>query len=73
MVRWLKSFEQGIALPLADAMEGAPEPMPDEGPDRTAEAIRRALPQLLKIDRYERRAAARRDRAVRQLCRSRGC
>jgi hypothetical protein len=41
---------------------------------RYAEALRLALPELLKLDRYERRAAARRDRAIRRLhqrrCRS---
>jgi hypothetical protein len=39
-------------------------PMPPQGPDRSAEAIPRALPELRKLDRYERRAAARRDRAL---------
>jgi hypothetical protein len=39
-------------------------PMPPQDPDRSAEAIRRALPELRKLDRYERRAAARRDRAL---------
>jgi hypothetical protein len=39
-------------------------PMPPQDPDRSAEAIRRALPELRKLERYERRAAARRDRAV---------
>ena len=38
--------------------------MPSQEPDRSAEALRRALPELRKLDRYERRAAARRDRAV---------
>jgi len=38
--------------------------MPSQEPDRSAEAVRRALPELRKLDRYERRAAARRDRAV---------
>ncbi len=38
--------------------------MPSHEPDRSAEAIRRVLPELRKLDRYERRAAARRDRAV---------
>jgi hypothetical protein len=33
-------------------------------PDRSAEAIRRVLPDLRKLDRYERGAAARRDRAA---------
>jgi hypothetical protein len=36
-------------------------------PERTAEAIRRALPELVKFDRYESRAAARRDRAVLEI------
>jgi hypothetical protein len=38
--------------------------MPSQEPDRSTEAIRRALPELRKLDRYERRAAARRDRAL---------
>jgi hypothetical protein len=43
-----------------------PEPtaLPSQEPDRSAEAIRRVLPELRKLDRYERRAAARRDRAL---------
>ena len=41
--------------------------MPPHGPDRSAEAVRRVLPELRKFDRYERRAAARRDRAVLNL------
>ena len=39
--------------------------MPTTEPERSAEAIRRALPELMKLDRYERRAAARRVRALR--------
>jgi hypothetical protein len=46
---------------LPKSVNGA-APMPAEEPARTAEAVRRALPQLLKLDRYARRAAARRDR-----------
>jgi hypothetical protein len=41
--------------------------MPSQEPDRSAEAIRRVLPELRKLDRYERRAAAQRERAVRSL------
>jgi hypothetical protein len=37
---------------------------------RTTEAIARALPDLLRLNRYERRAAARRDRAIRALTQS---
>jgi hypothetical protein len=33
----------------------------------SAEAMRRALPELLKVDRYERRAAARREKALRRV------
>ena len=35
------------------------------GPERSAEAVRRVLPGLLKLGRYERRAAALRDRSAR--------
>src|SRR5262245_49686684 len=38
--------------------------MPSQEPDRSAEAVRRVLPELRKLERYERRAAARRDRGV---------
>jgi hypothetical protein len=44
-----------------------PAPLPATEPGRTAEALRRALPELIKLDRYERRAAGRRDRAIRLL------
>ena len=39
--------------------------MPTEEPERTAEAVRRTLPELAKLDRYETRAAAQRDRSER--------
>jgi hypothetical protein len=38
--------------------------MPSQEPYRSAEAIRRVLPELRRLDRYERRAAVRRRRAV---------
>jgi hypothetical protein len=38
--------------------------MPSQEPYRSAEAIRRVLPELRRLDRYERRAAVRRHRAV---------
>jgi hypothetical protein len=41
--------------------------MPSQEPDRLAEAIRRVLPELCKLERYERRAAGRRYRAVANL------
>ena len=41
--------------------------MPSQQPERLAEAIRRVLPQLRKLDRYERRAAAQRERGFSSL------
>ena len=45
--------------------------MPTEEPERTAEALRRALPELAKLYRYESRAVARRDRAIREIVKRR--
>ena len=45
-----------------------PEPaMPSQEPQRTAEAVRRILPDLIKLHRYESRAVSRRDRAIRAI------
>jgi hypothetical protein len=46
-----------------------PEPpeLPIKEPERTTEAMRRALPELIKLDRYERAAAQRRERACREI------
>jgi hypothetical protein len=41
--------------------------MPTQEPQRTAEAMRRALPVLIKLNRYEARAVSRRDRAIREI------
>jgi hypothetical protein len=41
--------------------------MPSQEPQRTAEAVRRALPALLRLARYESRAVTRRDRAIRAI------
>jgi len=59
--RVLKSIVRGLPCDLS--IPPAPS-MPTSEPDRTAEAMRRALPELLKLDRYERCAAARRDKAA---------
>jgi hypothetical protein len=48
------------------AVDDLPE-MPTEEPQRTAEALRRALPFLMKLQRFEARAVAKRDRGVRAL------
>jgi hypothetical protein len=64
IMRALTSIDRGLALDLSVPV---PPNMPSSEPERSAEALRRALPELLKLDRYERRAAARCDRANRQL------
>jgi len=62
MIRLLHAFDRGrLILPKPVASSAT---MPSQEPDRSAEAVRRVLPELRKLDRYERRAAVRRDRAV---------
>jgi hypothetical protein len=59
-----------LGVRLANKPNCAVDPlpaMPTEEPARTMEAVRRALPDLIRLDRYESRAIARRDRAVRRL------
>ena len=43
------------------------ENMPTQEPERTAEAVRRALPELVKLNRYQVRAASRRNRAIKEI------
>ena len=63
IIRLLNAFCPGrVALPLDSSAT-----MPSQEPDRSAEAIRRVLSELRKLDRYERRAAALREQAVRSL------
>src|SRR5215469_4442456 len=65
MIRLLNALDRGrliIPKPI-----DASATMPSQEPDRSAEAVRRVLPELRKLDRYERRAAAQRERAVRSL------
>jgi hypothetical protein len=60
-IRFLKALQRGQVAP------GPIDPsatMPTQEPARSVEAIQRALPELVKLGRYEQSAAARRDRAV---------
>jgi hypothetical protein len=65
-----------IKLMLFGKVPGFPPPpdpsesMPEDEPGRTIEAVRRALPELEKLERYEKRATARRDRAIREIVKS---
>jgi hypothetical protein len=43
------------------------ESMPTLPSERTAEAVRRALPELVKLNRYQVRAASRRNRAIKEI------
>jgi hypothetical protein len=62
IIQLLNAFYPGrVGLPKPS---DASATMPSQEPERSAEAIRRVLPKLRKLNRYERRAAARRDRAV---------
>jgi hypothetical protein len=63
----LQLFGVRLEGPPKFADDDVPE-MPTEEPQRTAEAVRRALPALLKLQRYEARAVARRDQAIRKCC-----
>jgi hypothetical protein len=62
MIRLVNAFDRGRPLVLKPIDASAT--MPPQEPDRSAEAIRRVLPELRKLDRYERRAAVRRDQAA---------
>jgi len=61
-------IERVTAFGGFDAVDPLPA-MPSQEPQRTAEAVRRALPDLLKLYRYESRAITRRDRAIRAIAR----
>jgi hypothetical protein len=67
-----RALKRGDPLFALSPALPAPE-MPSAEPARTAEAVRRALPELVKLDRYERRATARRDRLVARLALEKCC
>lgn len=65
--RYLKLALRRKAVPPRPTPEDPWSTMPCDEAERTAEAVRRALPQLARLDRYEARAVARRDRAIRAI------
>jgi hypothetical protein len=65
-IQLLNSIERNRASIVPEPIESATT-LPALDPDRMAEAVRRALPELIKLDRYERRFCAARDRAVLSL------
>jgi hypothetical protein len=74
--RWLKQIgiwlmkNRGSEPPLPEFKDPSAT-MPSQEPQRSSEAMRRMLPDLIKLNRYESRAVARRDRAVRQITKER--
>jgi hypothetical protein len=66
IIRFFNAVDRGQVTSFPEPVDSS-APMPLQAPYRSAEAIRRVLPELRKLDRYERRAAGRRDQAVRAL------
>lgn len=64
-LRYLKLALRSSASPSARSDPSAT--MPSDEVARDAEAVRRALPELARLDRYEARAINRRDRAIRAM------
>ena len=61
IIRTINALDRGSFLP--EPVDSSAT-MPSQEPYRSAEAVRRVLPELRKLDRYERRAAVRRHQAV---------
>ena len=66
IIRAIHALERGRISSLPEPINSSAT-MPPQEPYRLAEAVRRVLPELRKLDRYEHRAAVRRDQAVRVL------
>jgi hypothetical protein len=65
VVRFFEALDRGrLILPKRSDPSAT---MPSQEPYKSAEAVRRVLPVLRRLNQYERRAAARRDRAVLDL------
>src|SRR5262245_15389244 len=66
IIRAIRALERGRISPLPEPINSRAT-MPSHEPYKSAEDIRRVLPELRKLDRYEHRAAMRRDQAGRGL------
>jgi hypothetical protein len=67
-LRHFKARLSGAApqSPVQDVIDST-ENMPTQQSERTVEAVRRALPELVKLNRYQVRAASRRNRAIKEI------
>ncbi len=75
-VRWLIAMdlwmtEEKGTRPPRPKLKDPSATLPSLEPQRSSEAVRRILPNLIQLDRYECRAAARRDRAIRAITKRR--
>jgi hypothetical protein len=70
-LRYLKAMLAGRAPPMLPERIDPVATLPTAEPERTAEAVRRALPELVKLNRYESRAVSQRNRAIRQIVKTR--
>jgi hypothetical protein len=70
-MRYLMSILSGKTPPVLPERIDPSATMPPQEPERTAEAVRRTLPELMKLNRYEFRAVSRRNRAIRDIIRIR--
>lgn len=66
-LRYLKLALRTNASPPRPPPRGPSATGPSDEADGVAEAVRRALPELARLDRYEARATSRRDRAIRAM------
>jgi hypothetical protein len=71
-VKWLIRIERWLSgqrqrPPRMPKLIDPSTTMPAQAADRLAEATRRVLPELAKLDRYEARAISRRDQAIRAM------
>jgi|GEM_PF-1302748 hypothetical protein len=66
-LRYVDAVLRGQSPPALPMRLDPSTTMPTDLAERVAEAIRRALPDLLKLERYQSRAIARRNRAIRQI------
>ena len=62
MIRLIDAFDRGRLIDPKPIDASAT--MPSQEPDRSAEAMRRVLSELCKLERYEHRASGRRDQAL---------
>jgi hypothetical protein len=65
--RYLKAMGSPDGRTRAPKRTEPPTALPPPQRDASTEALRRAFPSLMKLDRYERRAASRRERALREI------